>query len=91
MSSVVEPSGKKRAKTGGRKAGVPNKITKDLRDMVMGALDSVGGEAYLAEQATESPAAFMALVGRCLPKDVNLKASITLSDLLRQAREKHGR
>lgn len=74
----------------GRPKGSQNKLTKDLRAMVLSALDKAGGEDYLASQATESPAAFIALVGKCLPKDVNVTASVSLSDLLRKAREKHG-
>lgn len=70
----------------GRPKGAVNKVTKDLRSMILGALDSAGGETYLAMQATESPAAFLALVGKCLPKDVNLTAKLSLADLVREAR-----
>lgn len=70
----------------GRPAGEPNKITTDLRSMVLGALDQAGGETYLAMQAEESPAAFLALVGKCLPKDVNLTAKLSLADLIKEAR-----
>lgn len=70
----------------GRPAGEPNKITTDLRSMVLGALDRAGGETYLAMQAEESPAAFLALVGKCLPKDVNLTAKLSLADLIKEAR-----
>lgn len=61
-------------KTGGRKRGTPNKVTKDLKDMILGALEAAGGEKYLKTQAKESPAAFLGLVGKVLPKDLNLKA-----------------
>lgn len=66
-------------KTGGRKKGVPNKITSDLRALVLGALDKAGGERYLVEQATENPQSFMALLGRCIPKEVKaeLEGGIT--------------
>lgn len=57
-------------KTGGRKKGTPNKVTGDLRSMVLGALEDAGGRAYLAEQARKSPGAFLSLLGRCLPKDI---------------------
>ena len=59
-----------REKTGGRKAGTPNKMTKALKDMILGALDDVGGQAYLAAQAEANPKAFLALVGRVLPLQV---------------------
>jgi hypothetical protein len=51
----------------GRPKGVPNKIPAAVKDMVMAALEKVGGIDYLAEQATKNPAAFMALLGKVLP------------------------
>lgn len=39
--------------------------------MVLGALDDVGGQTYLAKQAVESPAAFMTLLGKVLPMQVS--------------------
>lgn len=57
-------------KTGGRQKGVPNKINRDLKEMILGALDKAGGVDYLVQQAGEKPAAFLALVGRVLPMTV---------------------
>lgn len=57
----------KGVKTGGRAKGVPNKFTGELKDMILTALTQAGGVDYLAEQAKEKPAAFLALVGRVLP------------------------
>lgn len=54
----------------GRPKGARNKITKDLRAMVLGALDDAGGQQYLKEQAGTNPAAFLTLVGKCLPKEI---------------------
>ena len=54
----------------GRKKGEPNKITSDIKSMIVGALAAKGGEKYLALQAEKNPAAFMALVGRVLPLQV---------------------
>jgi len=51
----------------GRKKGVPNKITADLRAMILGALDSAGGQDYLVQQARDTPGAFMTLLGKVLP------------------------
>src|SRR3954454_18177522 len=51
----------------GRVAGTPNKITRDLREMILGALDQAGGQDYLAKQAIANPGAFMTLVGKVLP------------------------
>jgi hypothetical protein len=57
----------KGAKTGGRAKGTPNKTTKALKEMILGALDQAGGEAYLLQQAQENPNAFLTLVGKVLP------------------------
>jgi hypothetical protein len=57
---------------GGSRKGIPNKTTKELKDMIQGALDAKGGQAWLEQQMDESPAAFMTLLGKILPKDVNV-------------------
>lgn len=40
--------------------------------MITGALSAVGGQKYLEQQAVENPVAFMTLLGKIVPKDVNL-------------------
>lgn len=57
-------------KTGGRKKGTPNKVTGDVKAMVLAALDQAGGISYLYEQSQENPKAFLSLVGRILPMQV---------------------
>lgn len=57
-------------KTGGRKKGTPNKLSSDVKAMILGALNDNGGQNYLAEQARENPNAFMQLVGKVLPMTV---------------------
>lgn len=59
--------GKTRTSGQGRPKGTPNKATKALKDMILGALSDVGGQAYLARQAEENPGPFMQLVGKVLP------------------------
>ena len=54
----------------GRPRGVPNRITTDLKAMILGALDDAGGQRYLARQAIENPGPFMALLGKILPTQV---------------------
>lgn len=58
---------------GGRPKGVPNKINGELKDMVLQALNGVGGVKYLQQQAKDSPTAFLALVGKVLPLQVTGK------------------
>ena len=60
-------------KLAGNRKGKPNKVTGDVRDMVLGALTAEGGQKYLQKQAKTNPAAFMALVGKCLPKEITGK------------------
>lgn len=75
----------KRKKTGGRTAGTPNKVTKELKDMVLIALDRAGGINYLQEQAEANPNAFLTLVGKVLPLsikgDVNVRHIVKVVDL----------
>jgi hypothetical protein len=76
--SKVEGS-RKRQKTGGRVKGVPNKVTGALKDMILTALDKSGGIEYLQAQARDNPTAFLTLVGKVLPLQVNadFKGEIT--------------
>lgn len=60
---------KGRKKTGGRKRGSENRVTSDVKAMVHEALHEVGGVDYLARQAKANPKAFLALLGRTLPKE----------------------
>jgi hypothetical protein len=55
-------------KTSGRGKGTPNKLTRDLREMILGALADAGGRAYLAAQARKNPGSFLRLVGKLLPR-----------------------
>lgn len=68
----------------GRPKGVPNKVTADLKQMVLGALDKAGGEKYLLRQALDNPNAFLSLVGKCFPKEVKaeLSGKVTLEELI---------
>lgn len=55
----------------GRPKGVPNKTTAAVKDMILQALANKGGVEYLERQADENPIAFLTLVGKVLPLDVN--------------------
>lgn len=62
-------------KTGGRQKGTPNKTTALLKDAILKAAEDAGGEGgmvgYLTLQAHENPGAFMSLIGKVLPLQVN--------------------
>lgn len=54
----------------GRPKGLQNKLTQDVKEMILAALAKAGGVDYLAAQAIDSPAAFLTLVGKVLPMTV---------------------
>lgn len=60
-------AGKGKPKTGGRQKGTTNRLTADVKAMVLEALDQAGGVGYLLIQAQSNPSAFMTLVGKVLP------------------------
>lgn len=65
----AKPKGKPR---GGSRKGSPNKVTAELKDMILGALANAGGIDYLTERAQDprTASAFMTLVGKTLPMTV---------------------
>jgi hypothetical protein len=60
----------------GKPRGAVNKVSRDLREMVRVALDEAGGVEYLVRQAHANPTAFLALVGRLIPRDVKVEADL---------------
>ena len=55
----------------GRKKRIAvNKFNASIKDLVLGALEDVGGREYLAARALDQPVAFMGLIGRILPLQV---------------------
>ena len=66
---------KGKPKTGGRRPGVENKTTRELKELIREALELNGGVQYLRRQAVENPSAFLGLLGKILPRDVNTVVS----------------
>lgn len=68
----------------GRPKGVPNKTTTAVKDMILQALSNKGGVKYLEKQADQNPTAFLQLVGKVLPLDVNanLTGNIGMPDIV---------
>lgn len=54
----------------GRQKGTGNKVSSDVRGMVLKALHGAGGASYLEEQAIKNPKAFMGLLGKVLPTTI---------------------
>ena len=69
-----------RQKTGGRKKGTPNKTTALLKDAILEAAEQAGDKeglvGYLKTQADKNPGPFMALLGRVLPKQLDVDAQV---------------
>lgn len=57
---------------GGSRLGKPNKVTAELKDMILQALSNAGGVDYLTERASDprTASAFLTLVGKTLPMTV---------------------
>ena len=54
----------------GRPAGVPNKMTGEVKQMILDALSGAGGVDYLIAKAESHPGPFLSLVGKVLPMQV---------------------
>ena len=55
----------------GRPRGSENALSQDVKGMVLSALDELGGQDFLTEQARENPVAFLTLIGKMIPRQVN--------------------
>ena len=55
---------------GGSRKGRPNKLTASLKELILGALEDVGGREYLVRQAELNPVAFIGLISKVLPLQV---------------------
>lgn len=71
------PKGKRRGtktpgsgRTKGTKNIAPGAKAPELRDIVLRALGTVGGQKYLEQVARADPKTFLALIGRLLPTRV---------------------
>ena len=73
-SKEVKGSTKRRppAAGKGRPKGAVNKNTKELKDMILKALNDAGGVSYLADCAKDpkTASAFLTLVGKVLPMTI---------------------
>ena len=63
-------------KSGGRKKGTPNRVTGDLKGMILESLMQAGGVEYLKMRAIETPGPYLALVGKVLPMQVSGSMSL---------------
>ena len=54
----------------GRPKNLQNKVTREVKEMILNALAKAGGEAYLARCAKNNPNAFLSLLGKVMPLQV---------------------
>src|SRR3954454_21556291 len=62
----------------GRPKGGPNKINADVRRMILNALEAAGGERYLTRCALENQPAFLTLLGRILPSQLEHSGAVAM-------------
>ena len=62
---------------GGSRKGSPNKATQSIKEMIEAALKAKGGQAWLEQQMDLNPVAAMTLIGKILPRQVDVKADVT--------------
>lgn len=54
----------------GRPKGSQNKLTMSIKEMILAALDEAGGKDYLLDQARNNPGAFLTLLGKVMPTQI---------------------
>lgn len=66
----------------GRPKGAVNKITKTIREAIEVSFIKVGGADYLTKMADEQPVAYMSLLAKILPQQMELSGSVNLGAAL---------
>lgn len=61
----------------GRPKGAVNKLTKTIREAVEVSFAQIGGADYLARMAVEQPVAYMTLLGKVLPQQIEATGTFT--------------
>lgn len=77
--------GQPRPANAGRKKGTPNKFTRDIKEALLNAFNSVGGETYLTARARRDPRSFLGLLGKLLPTQVTGKDGGPIDLLVQRA------
>lgn len=54
----------------GRPKGSKNKLTLDIKALILGALKAKGGQKWLESQMDQNPVAFMTLIGKVMPTQI---------------------
>jgi hypothetical protein len=67
----------------GRPKGARNKLTRDIKEMIRAALDKAGGVSYLVKQARDNPTAFLSLLGKVIPTQIDATTKRELPEMSR--------
>jgi hypothetical protein len=62
----------------GRAKGSTNKLTKTVKEAIEIAFNNVGGHKYLERMADKEPKAFLALLGKVIPQQINANVQAAL-------------
>ena len=68
----------------GSRKGIPNVVTRDIRAMILGALSAGGGQRWLEVQMGANPVAFMTLVGKIIPQQIDATIRRELPEMTRE-------
>ena len=73
MDETTKNSGKFGKGNPGKPKGATNKLNREVKQMILDALDGAGGVEYLIERASDprTASAFLTLVGKVLPLQVS--------------------
>jgi hypothetical protein len=53
----------------GRPKGAVNKVSKSVKEMILGAIEELNGQEYFVTLARENPAAFASLIKHITPQE----------------------
>jgi hypothetical protein len=72
-SKIVKSVGKRRPPAAGmgRKRGSLNKTTRTLKEALLASFNTLGGEKWLIRLAESDPKAYVGLLGRIIPSEIN--------------------
>lgn len=62
----------------GRRVGSKNKITATVKEAIEASFNSVGGAKYLEQMAYDEPKAYMALLGKVIPQQIQANVNAAL-------------
>ena len=74
----------------GRPKGSKAKMPRVVKDLFLNVLEDLGGEDFIEEFALKNKADFVKIIGKMLPKEVNVSGSIDIPTLAQLAKNVAG-